>query len=234
MSMPTATRGRSKQREPLVVPTPGPVRSIDELPRRAGRYSVAVGEVVVKPVSVETIGDLRLRIGQLLDEAGVARLWAASRATECYDKATAALARKGRPRRDLERYLKQRDHAAHDITWALDRLEQLGLLDDAAFARAFVDGPARSRGYGARRIVAELRRRGVESALADRVIGARGEDAAEVENEALAVAAARRARALRTLDPVVALRRLTAWLVRRGFGPGAATQAARRALAGDE
>lgn len=222
-----------KPREPLVAPAPGPVRAIAELPRRAGRYGVTVGEVVVAPVSVETIGDLRLKIGQALDEVGVARLWAASRATECYDKAAAALARKGRPRRDLERYLKQRDHAPHDITWACDRLAQLGLLDDAAFARAFVDGPARSRGYGTRRIVAELRRRGVETALVDRVIGARGEDAAEAEQGALTAAAARRARSLRSLDPAVAQRRLTAWLVRRGFGPVAAMQAARRALAAD-
>ncbi|MCC7003580.1 MAG: regulatory protein RecX [Gemmatimonadaceae bacterium] len=232
--MTTLTYGRSKQREPLAPPSAGPVRAIAELPRRAGRYGVTVGEVVVAPVSVETIGDLRLKIGQSLDEALVARLWAASRATECYDKAAAALARKGRPRRDLERYLKQRDHAAHDISWACDRLAQLGLLDDAAFARAFVDGPARSRGYGTRRVVAELRRRGVESGLVDRVIGARGEDAAEVEQDALAAAAARRARSLRSLEPAVAQRRLTAWLVRRGFGPGAAVQAARRALAADE
>ena len=207
-----------KPREPLVSPAPGPVRAIAELPRRAGRYGVTVGEVVVAPVSVETIGDLRLKIGQSLDEAGVARLWAA------------ALARKGRPRRDLERYLKQREHAAHDIVWACDRLAQLGLLDDAAFARAFVDGPARSRGYGTRRVVAELRRRGVESALVDRVMGMRGEDAAEVEQVALVEAAARRARALRSLEPTVAQRRLTSWRVRRGVGPGAAAQAARRAL----
>jgi len=215
---------------PPPAPTPGPVRAIAELPRRAGRYGVTVGDVVVKPVSVETIAELRLKIGQQLDDAALARLCAASRATECYDKAAAALARKGRPRRDLERYLKQREYAADDIAWACDRLEQLGLLDDAAFARAFVEGPARSRGYGTRRVVAELRRRGVESGLVDRVIAARGDDAAAEEQGALSAAAARRARSLRSLDPAVAQRRLTAWLVRRGFGPGAATQAARLAL----
>jgi hypothetical protein len=66
------------------------------------------------------------------------------------------------------------------------------------------------------------------------VIGARGEDAAEAEQDALTAAATRRARSLRTLDPAVAQRRLTAGLVRRGFGPGAATQAARRALVSAE
>jgi len=214
-------------------PPPGPVRVIADLPRRPGRYAVTIGDVGLAPVSVETIAELRLRVGADVTAEVVQRLVAASRATACYDAAAAALARKGRPRRDLERWLSQRDHDAADIAWACDRLAGLGLLDDEAFARAFVSGPAKTRGYGPRRIVAELRRRGVSGSLVDRVMASRGEDALEADVTSLDVAAARRARSLRGLEPAVASRRLTAWLVRRGFGAGDASRAARRALAAE-
>lgn len=221
---------KSREPAPAPRPEPGPVTALRQSPRRAGRYAVEVGGVAVTPVSVETISELALAVGRAVSAQVLARLLEASAATGCYDKATDALARKGRSRRELERYLKQREHSPDAISFACERLLSLGLLDDEAYARAYADGPARSRGFGSRRTVSELRRRGVESSIVDRVLGARDEDAREAEQHTLDAAAQRRAKSLRSLDPAVAYRRLVGWLVRRGFGIGEASRAARAVL----
>lgn len=220
----------SRNSAPPPRPEAGPVTAVRESPRRAGRYTVEIGGIPVTPVGVETISELALAVGRALSAEVVARLLEASAATFCYDKALDALARKGRSQRELERYLKQRDHSPEAISCACERLLALGLLDDEAYARAYAEGPARARGFGFRRTVSELRRRGVESALVDRVIGPRDEEARESEQLTLDAAAGRRAKSLRSLEPAVAYRRLVGWLVRRGFGIGEAARAARQAL----
>ncbi len=212
------------------VPSPGPLTAIRELPRRAGRYAVELGDARIAPVSVETIAELRLSVGALVDERAIARLLEASAATHCFDRALDALARRARATRDLERWLVQRGHPRAAVAAALERLATLGLLDDRRFAEAFVAGPARAKGFGSRRVVAELRRRGVASTIIDAVLTSRTADAGDAEGEALSAAARKRARALRSLAPEVAERRLMGWLVRRGFAPGAARGAARAAL----
>ena len=164
----SAGRWRRPAAAPPPEPHPGPITALKEHPRRAGRYVVDIGGVPVGPVSVETIGDLKLRVGQGVDAPALAQLLEAVASTACYDRALDALARKGRPRRDLERFLRQREFAAPAIAAACDRLERLGLLDDTAYAKAYVEGPAKAKGFGTRRVVAELRRRGVASDVVDR------------------------------------------------------------------
>ncbi len=74
------------------------------------------------------------------------------------------LARREHSRRELQTKLAQRDFPAEEITVALDRLEEDGLLSDQRFAEAY----ARQRvgkGYGPLRIRQELRQRGVDDSL---------------------------------------------------------------------
>lgn len=218
------------------------LKTLREHPRRAGRYVLEIAPpnegaestpsapIAVAPISVETIAECSLRAGMAVDEALLVRLQAAARRVECYDRATDALARRARSRADLERWLRQRGHARDDIMAATDRLAGLGLLDDVAFAQAFVRSRIVGRGFGPRRVVAELGRHGVDRRVADRVLAeyhAELPDAAEMSVEA---AARKRVASLGTLEPTVALRRLTGWLIRRGFGAGEAARAARRAL----
>lgn len=214
---------------PAPPPAPGAISAIRELARRAGRYAVEVGGGVLLPVSVETIAEFRLQVGRNVDREVLARLLAASAMTRCFDHALDALARRGRATRELERWLEARDHPREAIGAAVERLTALGLLDDVRFAEAYVAGPARAKGFGVRRVAAELRRRGVPAAIVARALAQEDDVHAHATLEA---AAARRARALRSLAPEVAQRRLIGWLVRRGFAPGAATRAARAALAG--
>jgi regulatory protein len=167
----------------------------------------------------------------VLDEHALLQLLAAARRVACHDRALDALARRSRSRRDLERWLAQRAFGAADIAEALDRLEALGLLDDRAFARGYAEQRLTARGFGPRRVAAELARRGVDRGVVDEVLGEHATEHEGAGDSALERAARKRVRAVARLEPRLAHRRLTAWLVRRGFGVGESARVARRVLA---
>ena len=101
-----------------------------------------------------------------------------------------------------------------------------GHLDDAAFARQWV-ATRSARGYGAGRLRAELRARGVDPALADAALGAL--DPADALERARAVAARRRS-ALRGDDAIRAAARLRDHLLRRGYPAGVVARVVRETL----
>jgi regulatory protein len=113
---------------------------------------------------------------------------------DAFDVATRALRQADRSRAELEERLAKRGFAEGERSAALDRLVELGWLDDGRTAGLRAAALA-DRGYGDAYIRADLERRGlpVEAALA----------ALEAERE----------RALRHAD------RGAAWLARRGFDP---------------
>lgn len=107
---------------------------------------------------------------------------------------------------------------------ALWRAKAAGIVDDAAFARAWVADRGAQRGYGAARLRQELRRRQVPEPLVHEALRAIG------DRDDLAVAtelAAERARRLPgSLTPEAVARRLVAFLVRRGHPPALAQRVA--------
>jgi len=100
-------------------------------------------------------------------------------------------------------------------------LEAQGLVDDARFAREWVQARRTSRGLGAARLRYELLKRGICPELVHSAL----QEAAE-EEEVLAVDVARRRlpRYARQ-PPAAASRRLAAYLARRGFGPATVLRA---------
>ncbi|HEY3247654.1 MAG TPA: regulatory protein RecX [bacterium] len=101
------------------------------------------------------------------------------------------------------------------IAEILAELERDGLLDDARFARMWVDSRTAHRPSGAVRLRAELRRKGVDRRTIDEALSAR---LAPADESALALSVARAiARRYRTLDRQTATRRLAGALERRGF-----------------
>lgn len=234
---PRAREASPREPEELPLPTPGPVTAVRELPRRAGRYVVEIGGVPLSPVAVDAVADFGLRIGRMVDADALARLLVATAATACYDKAIDALARRARSTKDLERWLLQREHPRAAVESAIERLTALGLLDDVAFARAFARSRSAGKGFGARRVAAELGRKGVARGTADAVIeelavAAEEEDDAglsrgERERAQVRAIAEKRLRSLASLEPEVARRRLMGWLIRRGHAGAVAAQVAR-------
>ena len=109
----------------------------------------------------------------------------------------------------------------------LQRLEQQGLLDDAAFAQEWRRSREQSRPRSALLVRRELLQRGVDYAVADAAV--EGMD----DEEAAQRAARGYLRHLRHLDQSRTDRRMWAYLQRRGFSPSV-TQRTMRLLAQEE
>ena len=101
-----------------------------------------------------------------------------------------------------------------------------GHLDDAAFARHWVETRS-ARGYGAARLRADLRARGVAAPLVDAALGTL--TGAGALDRARAVAE-RRLPSLRRADPARAAARLRDHLLRRGYPAGIVTRVVRETL----
>ncbi len=109
---------------------------------------------------------------------------------------------------------------------ALARLGELGLVDDDAFARQWIEERAARKGLAAERLVSELRQKGIEREVTERALAEVGvdEDAQALELAARSV----RKVASRPLGEQGA--RLVQMIMRRGFPPDVAERAARSVL----
>ena len=114
------------------------------------------------------------------------------------------------------------DVAAAVVTDLIGR----GHVDDAAFARHFVETRV-ARGYGAARIAADLRARGVAAGL---VGAALAELDPGVQLERARAVARRRLPVLRRIAPQRAAGRLRDHLLRRGFAAGVVMRVVRESF----
>ncbi len=126
------------------------------------------------------------------------------------------LTAQARTRAELEQVLAKKLVPAEVARTVLDRFEQVGLVDDAAFARGWAESRQRSRGLSRRAIAQELRRKGVPDDLAGPVLDEI--DPAD-EEQAARELVRRRLRSMGSLDGPTRRRRLAGMLARKGY-PG--------------
>lgn len=142
-----------------------------------------------------------------------------------------ALDRRAYPRAELATKLVGKGAEAEVVAKVLDRLEELGLINDAEFASQWVESRHRVRGLPASRLRMELRRKGLDEELINQAVAAIDRDS---EVTAALELAQSKARTLRGLDHDKALRRLVGVLARRGFSPELAWSSAKQVLAASD
>jgi regulatory protein len=145
-----------------------------------------------------------------------------------------ALTGQARSRQELRLRLAKRDVPDELAERLLDRFTEVGLVDDAAFARSWVESRQRSRGLARRALAHELRRKGVDDETARTALD--DLDPAD-EEEAARALVRKKLRSLRGVDRVTATRRLAGALARKGYPAGMAFAVVRDelgAVEGDE
>ena len=134
---------------------------------------------------------------------------------------------------EVRRKLRRKGFEDGVVGHAMDYIESRGYVDDAAYARAYVQGRFAGRGHGPARLRQELVRRGVakehiDAALQDLLASESMDDAAE------AVAGARWRALAREADPRRRRQKTLEFLVRRGFEFDQAREAVERLAAAEE
>lgn len=132
-----------------------------------------------------------------------------------------------RTRAELADLLAEREIPDDVADEVLDRFTEVGLINDAAFANAWVESRHRGRGLGKRALAQELRRRGVDDQLARDALD--DLDTSQEEETARALVR-RKLPAMRSLDRQVAMRRLLGMLARKGYSGGMAMHIVKQEL----
>jgi regulatory protein len=150
----------------------------------------------------------------------------AKRPLDCHERALRLLSVRPRSSRELGSRLRQAGFEDAEVEDELLRLEEVGLLDDGAFARELADHHLTVRRSSRRAVAGALAAKGVPRETIDRTLAGLGGD----ESERAVEVARDRARRLTNLRPEVAYGRLVSFLARRGYDGSTSRQAARAAL----
>jgi regulatory protein len=135
-----------------------------------------------------------------------------------------------RTRAQLEQVMARRNVPAESARRVLERFSQVGLVDDAAYASAWVESRHSGRGLARRALAHELRHRGVPDPLVDQALDELDPDRELATARALV---ARRLPSTRSLEPAARVRRLTGLLARKGYPGGLSYRVVREALAAE-
>jgi regulatory protein len=191
------------------------ITAIGPDPRRAGAVRIEVDRAPFASISQDLVAEERLAPGRELDDPLRERIGLEAEIEGAFRTVLKALERRSFARADLGRRLRRKGHAPEAVDAALERAGELRLLDDAAFARNYVETRA-GRGRGPARLLRDLAAMGVERRLIDHAIAAHFDQ--DVDRAAIPLTlATKRAGQLGDLPREVKRRRVLAYLARRGF-----------------
>lgn len=219
---------------------PGPsgtVTALEPFGPARNRVRVFVDGELRCELALELVSEAELRSGEAVEASTLRRLVDADEAWRAREAALRLLSYRARSRQEVRRRLSQKGFPSGIVERCVARLTEEELLDDEAFAGAYVRETLRLRPRGPFGMVRELQGKGVARELAERVVErVMGQE--EVTEGALAREAAetwlgrQRPRQRPSLiapprdpDREKLRRRLYGYLSRRGFSSGATRDA---------
>ncbi len=205
--------GQTTKREPrpLAAGTVTKVTPTQRDPERIsifieGEFAFALPDIIVATRGLKR--GVELTLEQVRELAGIAE----------GEKATAAalnfVSYRPRSEREVRDRLRRRAFEPEAIDYAIEKMRGWRYLDDTKFAEFWVESRAEHSPRGKRALQSELRAKGVERDVVERVL-----DETDLDEQPAALELARkRLRSLSSYDEDTQRRRLSAFLARRGYG----------------
>ena len=160
---------------------------------------------------LNVIDAARLRKGQVLAETEIAALRDADAVVQAVNTAAHFLSYRPRSTAEIRRNLKEKDTPEAVIDAAIEKMAVMGYLDDAAFARYWVDNRSQFKPLSHRALRQELRQKGLADAVIDEALGDQSEPDLAYK------AATTQVRKLRNRTVKEFKTKINAFLQRRGF-----------------
>ena len=190
---------------------PGTITALVAQKKNPDRVNVYLdGKFAFGLAAIEAV---RLRRGQLLTDADIERLQAADDVEKAREKALRFLSNRPRSEWEVRQNLRKAGYGDATIDRVLERLRSVALVDDAAFARYWIENRTQFNPRGAVALRQELRRKGVDREVIDAVLA---EDQ-PADDQAAVQAALAKADRYRQLPRPEFAQKLGAYLARRGF-----------------
>ena len=204
------------------------ITAVDPDPRRPGAVLLEIDGARFGAVPRELVGGEGLTVGRVVDAELQQRLGAAADIEAAYRTVLRCLELRSYACRDLGRRLLRKGHPRQAVEAALERATGLGLLDDAAYARGYVQTRT-ARGRGPSRLIRDLLAMGVQRSLIDCALAAEWPEGSDRSSVPL-VLATKRAAQLGPLPRQTKRRRVLAYLARRGFSGREVTEMVERVV----
>ncbi len=210
----------------------GTITRLAQQKKDLDRVSVFLDDRFAFGLDVELVVSAGLKKGAVLTADAQRALLVRQESFSAKASALRGLSSRARTSDEVRQSLLQKGYAETIVEDTVAALERMGVVDDAAYARAFVRDRFAGRGYGPARLRQDLMRKGVARRLIDEVL-ADLEETEDLGDEARQQAE----RKWRTLSSEADLRKRKKktmdYLVRRGFGFDDAREAVDRVAADD-
>lgn len=146
------------------------ITNIKQQVKRTDRYSVFVDGKYSFSLSENELLNQRLASGMELDERQLKELKEASGNDKAYGNALRYVAMRPRSQWELEAYLKRKGVEEPVAEVIIERLQRVGLLDDLAFARAWVANRRLLKATSVRKLKLELKQKRLSESIIEQVM----------------------------------------------------------------
>jgi len=186
------------------------VTSIKQQVKRADRYSIFVEGKYAFSLSESALLESKLASGQELSREQLGEFKKRSADDKLYNQTLRYVAMRPRTRWEVEFYLDRKQASPALIDNILNKLSNIGLIDDRKFAQAYVNDRKLLRPASRRKIIAELRKKRVADEIIQQITSAEEID----DRTALRAIIERKRRQTKYQDDT----KLMQYLARQGFG----------------
>lgn len=193
------------------------ITDIKQQVKRTDRYSIYVDGKYSFPLGETELLNMGLRVEQEFTEAELEELKDRAVIDKGYDRALNLIMRRPRSEWELRDYLKRKEYTPEVIEQILNMLSKKGYVDDADFARRWVENRRLLKSTSKRRLLQELRQKRVADEIIQSVLEADETDELQVLRELIE----RKRKQTKYQDNL----KLTQYLMRQGFDYGSVKEA---------
>jgi regulatory protein len=146
------------------------ITAIEEQKRRGNRRSIFVNGTFFAGVDEEVALKLGLKVGQQVDSEKLAEILRTEEMRRARESALTLLDYKERTRKELERRLLQKGYPEDVVALVIEKLENIGLVNDERFASDWVASRVERRPTGKSRMAWDLRLKGIAPEIVEEAI----------------------------------------------------------------
>lgn len=152
----------------------GKITDIQKQKRNKTRVSIFIDDEFVCGLDEVAVASSRLKIGDSITADELKSLVEKSELNSAFERAVGYLSAAPRAKKEIYRYLADKGYDKEIIVKTLDKLSAYRYIDDYAYAQSYIR--SKSKKYGVFRISAELKQKGIDQEVIDRLTGDLPED----------------------------------------------------------
>lgn len=190
------------------------ITQVEKHKTKAHRFHIFVDGRFAFSVHEDVMVKFRLMKGAVIDAEAAATIVAEDEKLRCYHEAVRYVGRQPRAAQEVKQHLLGKGYEESDAAEALRRLQEQGYVDDRQFARQWTEFRVRSQKKGKRWVQQELREKGVDKEHIEAALTGMDE---ETEYAGAYELARKKWASSANAEPLARKRKLTAFLLRRGY-----------------